>query len=272
MAPANPFFHGRMARAVVFAIVLYSTGGCSKQTKAPSAPLRIAAAADLKGAFSEVGAAFEKKTGTTLKASFGSTGLLAKQIQEGGPFDVFAAANVSFVDDVVKAGACDGATKSLYARGRIVVWTSTKVTVAPAVTIADLKDARFTKIAIANPEHAPYGKAAEQALEHAGVADAVKPKLVLGENVQQALQFAQTGNVEAAIVALSLAIVAKGGSYIPVDESLHAPIDQAMVVCKNGGNAAVGKQFTEFVSGAEGRAIMKRYGFLLPGETLARTP
>jgi len=249
-----------------------SLGGCSKHANDPAKPIRIAAAADLKAAFGEVANAFEKKTGTAVKASFGSTGLLAKQIQEGGPFDVFAAANISYVDDVVKAGACDGSTKGMYARGRIVVWTSNKSTVAPPATIADLKEPRFSKVAIANPEHAPYGKAAEQALERAGVSDVVKPKLVLGENVQQTLQFAQTGNVDAAIVALSLAIVAKDGAYVAVDDSLHKPIDQALVVCKNGGNADSGKQFAEFVSGAEGRAIMKRYGFLLPGETLARTP
>jgi molybdate transport system substrate-binding protein len=261
-----------VARVVALLFVFGALGACSNRAEDHGKHLRIAAAADLKAAFGEVAGAFEKKGGGTVKASFGSTGLLAKQIQEGGPFDVFAAANVSYVDDVVKAGACDGSTKSLYARGRIVVWTSSKSGVAPPTSIADLRDQRFSKIAIANPDHAPYGKAAEQALEHAGVLGAVKPKLVLGENVQQALQFAQTGNADAAIVALSLAIVAENGAYVPVDESLHAPIDQALVVCKNGGNANAGKQFAEFVSSADGRAIMKRYGFLLPGETVARAP
>jgi molybdate transport system substrate-binding protein len=256
----------------MFLLVSGALGACSKRSEDRAKEIHVAAAADLKAAFGEVSAAFEKKTGTVVKASLGSTGLLAKQIKEGGPFDVFAAANVSYVDDVVKAGVCDGSTQGLYARGRIVVWTSKKATVSPPSTIADLKDGRFLKVAIANPDHAPYGKAAEQALEHAGVLDAVKPKLVMGENVQQTLQFAQTGNVEAAIVALSLAIVAKDGTYVPVDESLHAPIDQALVVCKNGGNADSGKQFAEFVASADGRAIMKRYGFLLPGETIARTP
>lgn len=260
------------ARAVGMVFVFAWLAACSKRAEKPVTPLRVAAAADLKAAFGEVATAFEKKTGTSVKASFGSTGLLAKQIQEGGPFDVFAAANVSYVDDAVKAGACDGATKGLYARGRIVVWTSNTSTVSPPTTIADLREARFSKIAIANPEHAPYGKAAEQAMERAGVLDAVRSKLVLGENVQQTLQFAQTGNVEAAIVALSLAIVANDGRYVLVDESLHAPIDQALVVCKNGGNMDAGKQFSEFVGSADGRTIMKKYGFLLPGETLARTP
>jgi molybdate transport system substrate-binding protein len=263
---------GGATQWVAFALSLVLVAGCSKAARGLPKPLRIAAAADLKGAFGDVADAFEKKGGAKPTYSFGSTGLLAKQIQEGGPFDVFAAANVSYVDDVVKAGVCDGATKTLYARGRIVVWTSNKSNVAPPASVADLQDARFTKVAIANPDHAPYGKAAEQALEHAGVLSVVKPKLVLGENVQQTLQFAETGNVEAAIVALSLAVVAKDGVFVTIDESLHAPIDQAMVVCKNGGSADLGKQFAEFVSGPGGRPIMKRYGFLLPGETLARTP
>jgi molybdate transport system substrate-binding protein len=261
-----------VVRIVALLFVFESLGACSRRAEDHGKQLRVAAAADLKAAFGEVAGAFEKKTGSSVKASFGSTGLLAKQIQEGGPFDVFAAANVSYVDDVVKAAACDGSTKSLYARGRIVIWTSNKSTVVPPTSVADLKDPRFSKVAIANPDHAPYGKAAEQALEHAGVLDAVKPKLVLGENVQQTLQFAQTGNVDAAIVALSLAIVAENGAYVPVDESLHTPIDQALVVCKNGGSVLAGREFAEFVSSADGRAIMKRYGFLLPGETLARTP
>lgn len=256
-------------RAVLVLALAASLAGCSRGAHDSSKALRVAAAADLAAAFGDVAVAFEKKTGTKPTYSFGSTGLLAKQIEQGGPFDVFAAANVSFVDQVVKSGACDGATKSLYARGRIVVWTSGKSTVAAPTSIADLEDARFSKVAIANPEHAPYGKAAEQAFQHAGVLDAVRPKLVLGENVQQTLQFAQTGNVDAAVVALSLAIVTKDGVYVPVDESFHAPIDQAMVVCKNGGSADLGRQFTDFVGGAEGRAIMKRYGFLLPGETVA---
>jgi molybdate transport system substrate-binding protein len=231
----------------------------------PSPPpsLRIAAAADLARAFDEVGAAFEKAGNARPTFSFGSTGLLAKQIQEGAPFDVFAAANVSFADDVIKAGRCDPASKALYARGRVVVWAKGE----PPKSLAELADARYVKIAIANPEHAPYGRAAMEALTSAGVADAVKPKLVYGENVQQTLQFAQTGNAEAAIVALSLATVSDG-KWLAIDPALHKPIDQAMVTCGKNGAAA---RFTVFVGSAEGRAIMRRYGFLLPGEVVAQT-
>jgi molybdate transport system substrate-binding protein len=138
--------------------------------------------------------------------------------------------------------------------------------------MADLTDARVTKIAIANPDHAPYGKAAKQAMEHAGVWDKVQPKVVYGENVQQTLQFAQSGNADVAIVALSLATVTPGVS-VNVPTELHDPIDQAMVVCK-GGKAGTesGRKFVAFVQSTEGHALMKRFGFLLPGETMAAAP
>ncbi|MGQ0505256.1 MAG: molybdate ABC transporter substrate-binding protein [Myxococcaceae bacterium] len=259
-------------RTVFGAVAALLLAGCkpsaapSSEAKVETKSLKVAAASDLAFAFKEVGAAFEKKTGHKVEFSFGSTGQMAKQLREGAPFDVFAAANASFVDDVVKAGGCDGETKSMYARGRIVVWTKNGDAAAPA-TLKDLTDARFVKIAIANPEHAPYGMAAKQAMESAGLWDALQPKLVFGENIQQTLQFAQTGNAEAAFAALSLALVAEGGTYLLVDETLHKPIDQAMVVCKGG---AVGKQFTAFVGSVEGREMMKRYGFLLPGEQMVR--
>ena len=246
--------------------------GNTAAAPAEAAGIKVAAAADLAFAFKEVGAAFEKKTGKKVTFSFGSTGQLAKQISEGAPYDVFAAANVSFVDDVVKASACDPSTKAMYARGRIVIWTKKSGGVAAATAVTDLTDARFKKIAIANPEHAPYGRAAKEAMETAGVWEAVKPKIVYGENVQQTLQFAQTGNTEAAIAALSLATVTEDGAYQLIDESLHKPIDQALVVCKHGTNADAGREFTAFVNSEDGRAIMKRYGFLLPGETVAQAP
>ena len=243
--------------------VLIIIAGCGKKENGANAPIKVAAASDLQLAFKEVGAAFQKKTGKSVTFTFGSTGQLAKQISEGAPYDVFAAANVSFVDEAVKAGACDDATKSMYARGRIVLWTKSTTPSA----LADLTAEKFVKIAIANPEHAPYGKAARQALEAQGIWDAVQPKIVYGENVSQTLQFAQTGNVEAAIVALSLAKVTEGGSYAVIDATLHKPIDQAIVVCKHGVNATVGKEFAAFVNSEEGRAIMRKFGFLLPGES-----
>jgi molybdate transport system substrate-binding protein len=243
-------------------VVLIAFTGCGKKETGGNAPIKVAAAADLAFAFKEVGAAFTKKTGKHVTFTFGSTGNLAKQIAEGAPYDLLAAANVSYVEDVVKAGACDDTTKAMYARGRIVVWTK-----GPKAELAELTAAKFVKIAIANPEHAPYGKAAKQALETAGIWEQVQPKIVYGENVQQTLQFAQTGNVEASIAALSLAKVTEGGNYTVIDDKLHKPIDQALVVCKHGSNVKVAKDFAAFVNSDEGRAIMRKFGFLLPGES-----
>ncbi|MDB4966619.1 MAG: Molybdenum transporter, periplasmic molybdenum-binding protein ModA [Myxococcales bacterium] len=241
--------------------------GGSHAAAAPSSALKVAAAADLALAFREVGAAYEKKSGDKVIFSFGSTGLLEKQIVEGAPFDVFAAANISFAEDAIQSGVCAADSKSLYARGRIVVWWQKDSKVAAPTSLEALADKRFVKVAIANPAHAPYGKAAQQAMQKAGIWAAVQPRLVFGENVQQTLQFAQSGNAEVAVVALSLAVVSDG-SYLVVDDALHSPIDQALVTCgKDPERQKRARAFTAFVNSADGRVIMKRFGFLLPGET-----
>ena len=265
----------RMRLPVLVVATFAFAGNAFAADAAPAAPpavvtpaLKIAAAADLAFAFREVAAVYEKKTGQHVDLVLGSTGLLAKQVQEGAPFDVLAAANVSFVDDVVKAGVCDGKTKAMYAQGRIVMWSSKALGLAAPADVKGLADAKVKKIAIANPEHAPYGKAAMEAIAKAGVLDVVKPKLVYGENVQQTLKYAQTGNVEVAIVALSLAIATPDGDWHAIDPALHAPIDQALVVCgKDAARTAAARGFTTFVSSPDGRSIMKRYGFVLPGES-----
>ncbi len=263
-----PRIHG-IFRALLILIALSATSACNQQPK--SAPVRVAAAADLTLAFEELGRDFERQTGRAITFSFGSTGLLAKQLREGAPFDLFAAANASFVDDVVAAGACDGATKAPYARGRIAVWTR-RGSVTPAQSFADLADQRFTRIAIANPEHAPYGQAAKQALQHAGLFGSLESRLVFGENVRQALQFAETGNVEAAIVALALVVNDRDNPWLLVEEHMHHPIDQALVVCTRGASREGGSAFALFVNSEPGRAVMRRYGFLMPGEAMPHIP
>lgn len=267
-----------LGRTLLIALVAFGPSACGKSsgsgtgpgtgTGRKGEPLRVAAAADLAVAFGEVGAAFERSSGKKVEFSFGSTGLLAKQISEGAPYDVFAAANTTYVDDVVRAKACDESTKRLYARGRIVVWASDKA--ALPASIEGLRDPKFAKIALANPEHAPYGLAAQQAMTKSGVWGDLKPRAVYGENVQQTMMFAQSGNAEVAIVALSLAVNA-GGGYLPIDAELHAPLDQAMVVCSGGaggGKPNEARAFVEFVASEPGHAIMRRYGFLLPGEAV----
>jgi molybdate transport system substrate-binding protein len=245
-------------------------GGCRSEP-AQAGPVRVAAASDLTLAFEELGQLFEAQTGQEVTFSFGSTGVLAKQLREGAPFDLFAAANVSFVDDVVAAGVCDGATQAPYARGRIAVF-SRRDRGRPPTSLADLADPRFGRIAIANPEHAPYGQAAKQALEQAGLWRTVEARLVFGENVRQTLQFAETGNVDAAIVALALVVNDRENPWILVDESAHRPIDQALVVCTRGDQRAGAESFARFLSSEAGRSVMQRHGFLLPGEQTAEVP
>ena len=259
-------------RRALFLTLMLGAAACSKHSAstAPQESIKVAAAADLSFAFRDLGDAYEKSTGRKVVFSFGSTGLLEKQLAEGAPFDVFAAANISYADDAAKTGACDAQSEALYATGRIVMYTIESATFSPK-SLSELGDARVSKIAIANPEHAPYGKAAKQAMERAGVWDTVHGKVVYGENVQQTLQFAQSGNADVAIVALSLATVTPGhSSEIPMDQ--YDRIDQALIVCKNGkAGADAGRGFVDFVKSPDGHAIMKRYGFLLPGESMAKS-
>lgn len=255
----------------ILLLVAVVLGGCKRDGARAEPPIRVAAASDLALAFEELGELFEQETGQAVTFSFGSTGLLAKQIREGAPFDVFAAANVSFVEQLVASGACDGSTQAPYARGRIAVWTK-RGGVTPPKTLEELGDSRFRRVAIANPEHAPYGLAAKQALERVGLWRSLEPRLVMGENVRQTLQFAETGNVEAAIVALALVVHDRDDPWLLIDEELHQPIDQALVVCTRGARRAGGEAFARFVNSERGRALMRRYGFLLPGEKLTRTP
>jgi molybdate transport system substrate-binding protein len=224
---------------------------------APAEPLKVAAASDLARAFEEVGAVYEKETGSRVVFTFGSTGMFARQLHEGAPFDVFAAANVKFVDEVVRGGRCRAETKALYARGRIVLLAKPG---SPVVaTVEDLVDPRYRKIAIANPEHAPYGAAAKQALERAGVYERVKDRLVFGENILQTRQFVTSGNADVGIVALSLAI---GAEYAEIPAERHDPLDQALVVCAEGARLPAARAFVEWVGGEKGRSIMRRYGFV----------
>ena len=248
------------------ALLALALGACG-QSDAGTAPIRVAAASDLTHAFEELGRAFEQRTGDRVTFSFGSTGLLAQQIRQGAPFDVFAAADHSFVDRLVAEGVCDGGTVAPYARGRIVVWTR-RGGVAPPAKLEDLRDARFTRVAIANPEHAPYGRAAEQALRSAGLWETMSTRLVLGENVRQAFQFAETGNVEAAVVALALVAQDRVNPWLLVEEAVHEPIDQALVVCVGGARRQGGEAFARFVGSVPGREVMRRHGLLLPGDDL----
>lgn len=226
--------------------------------------LTIAAAADLQFAFTEIAALFEQETGQKVTLVFGSTGQLAQQIENGAPYDLYAAANIAFVDQLAAKNLVIPDTVALYARGRIVLAVN-KESGRTAVALDDLLNPEIRQIAIANPEHAPYGLAAKQALQTAGVWEQLQAKLVLGENVRQTLQYIQTGDAEVGIVALSVADVPEI-TWTLLDESLHNPLDQALAVVASSPQVAVAREFATFINGETGRPIMRKYGFILPGE------
>ncbi len=227
--------------------------------------LNVAAASDLAPAFEELGRNFQQSTGIKVVFSFGSSGTLAKQIENGAPMDLYASANVSFVDGLEKKGLIISDTKALYARGRITIWTNADSPLR-IEKLEDLARPEIKKVAIANPDHAPYGTAAREAFQTAGVWDTVQPKCVFGENVRQTLQYAETGNVDVAIVALSLSMQGKG-KWVLIPQELHKPLDQALAVIKTTKRESQARQFAAFINGPQGRPIMRKYGFVLPGET-----
>ena len=260
--------HSHMPRPIACVVgLLFMTCLVSAADAAPAPPLRLAAAADLAPAMQELVALHRERTQREATVTLGSSGLLAKQIEQGAPFDVLFSANVAFVDKLISQRLGVAGSRALYARGRIVLWSKAGG-VQPPDSLRDLTDARFKRIAIANPEHAPYGLAAQQALHQQGVWERVRNRLVFGENVGQTLQFAQTGNAEVAIVALSLAIATPQGSWALLDQQLHQPIDQGLMVVAASSDVPGASVFTGLVTGKDGRAILQRYGFVLPGEAL----
>jgi molybdate transport system substrate-binding protein len=231
----------------------------------------VAAAADLQFALTEAAQAFTKETKREVTLAFGSSGNFFRQIQQGGPFQMFLAADEQFVLDLAAKGLTEG-DGTLYARGRIVIIAPHGSALNVDGELADLKaalaDGRLRRFAIANPEHAPYGRRAEEALRHIGVWEAINDKLVFGENVAQAAQFATSGATQGGIIAYSLALspkVAKLGSYALIPEEWHQSLNQRMVLLKGAGETA--RSFYEFMRGQSARAIMRRYGFVLPGES-----
>jgi len=237
-------------------LALLFSAGCGRTVTLP--PLTVAAASDLTPAFEELGREFEKTNKTKVVFVFGSTGMLTRQIENGAPFDVFAAANVSYVDELDQKGLIMPDSRAIYARGRITLWTPNDSNLR-LQGVADLARPEVQRIAIANPDHAPYGLAAKQALQSAGVWDRVQPKLVYGDNIRQTLQYAQTGNVEVAIVALSLS-VQSNGRWTLIPEELHQPIDQGLAILKSTKNEPAARAFAAFVSSPQGKSIMKKYG------------
>jgi molybdate transport system substrate-binding protein len=230
----------------------------------------IAAASDLQFALEDVAQAFTQETGGKLRLSFGSSGNFARQIKQGAPFQMFLSADEGYVFDLAKDGFARDQGQ-LYALGRIAIIVPHGSPLKADGSLDDLKsalaDGRVSKFAIANPEHAPYGKRAEEALRHRGLWDGVKSKLVLGENISQATQFATSGSTQGGIIAYSLALspkVSALGPYALIPNEWHEPLRQRMVLTKTAGPVA--ERFYAFVQTPPARKIFIKYGFVLPGE------
>jgi molybdate transport system substrate-binding protein len=259
-------------RSLTVLTVTLLLAGCGRSAPAAStdaSPSRdgeliVFAASDLQLALGDVATAFAAAGHPKPAISFGSTGTLSQQLENGAPADVFFAADESYLAGLERKGLVAVGTRQVYAIGRIALVERAGVT--PVTTLADLQRPEVRRIAIANPEHAPYGRAAREALTRAGLWSALGPKLVLGENVSQALQFVHTGNADAGIVALTLALGAPGTRYSTIDATLHDPITQAAAVMARTRRPTAAREFVAFVSGPIARPIMKKYGFALPGE------
>jgi len=228
--------------------------------------IRVAAAADLNFAMADLSGQFEMQTGIKVNVTSGSSGNFFSQIQNGAPFDLFFSADIEYPRKLAAAGFAEPETLREYALGRIVVWVpaGAKVDVATQGWSA-LLDISVQKIAIANPEHAPYGRAAVAALQKAGIYEQVKAKLVYGENISQAAQFVQSGNAQAGIIALSLAISPgmKEGKIWEIPAETYPPIEQGAVVLKSAKNKNAARAFLEFVSSPAGRKILEEHGFAI---------
>lgn len=255
--------HLDFLRNALAALALFASMPAAAQ-EAPN----VAAAADLKFALTEIAEAHARSGGAPVRLTFGSSGVFRRQIAQGAPFELYLSADEAYVDALIAEGRVEG-PGALYAIGRIVLYIPNGSPVKADNRLRDLaaaaKDGRLKKLAIANPEHAPYGRAAREALQHVGAWDAVQDKLVLGENAAQAARFASSGSAQAGIVPLSLVrtdeLASKGG-FVTLPESWHAPLRQRMALVKGAGETA--RRFYAFLQSSEARAIFVKYGFILP--------
>ncbi|HLU67358.1 MAG TPA: molybdate ABC transporter substrate-binding protein [Kofleriaceae bacterium] len=246
---------------LAFLVAALASAGCGKKERQGEGKLRIAGASNLVFVMKDLIRAFEEETGAEVDFIPGSSGKLSAQIREGAPFDLFLSADVGFVDDAIDAKACAPESRHIYARGKLVLWTRDGATL-PA-DLAALAGGGIDKVAIAQPAHAPYGKAAVQALEKIGVWKQVEPRALYGSNVEDTYKLASTGNADVAIIPLSLAQVSKG-KHTPIPTELHAPIEQAMAVCLSGNRRDLAEKFAELVKSPAGRALFEKHGYEVP--------
>jgi molybdate transport system substrate-binding protein len=233
--------------------------------------ITVAAAADLKFAMGEIITEFKKANPTDeIEVIYGSSGKFHTQIQQGAPYDLYFSADIAFPRELAKNGfAASDVTP--YAFGRIVLWSESLD--ATKMNLESLTDLTITRIAIANPKHAPYGKRAEEALRSSKIWDKVEAKLVYGENIAHTAQFVQTGNAQVGIIALSLAVspeLSNKGGYWLIPDNLHEPLEQGYIITKRAAENVLAKRFADYMGSKEARAVMTKYGFVLPNESTSK--
>jgi molybdate transport system substrate-binding protein len=263
---------GKALGALLIACCLLSSSAFAQEKLTPekkaSTELIVCAAADLSSVLQEISTRYEKKTGVMLKLSFGASGALTQQIQNGAPFDVFFSADMDYPRQLITAGEADPGTLYEYAVGKLVLW-------APADSHLDLQrkglsvllDPSVKKIAIANPQHAPYGRAAVAALKHAGLYDQISDRLVLGENISQAAQFAESGNAQVGFVAMAHAVspaMQGKGKYWEVPADFYPALAQGAVVIVPSRHQKEAADFLEYMKTKEAGVLLQKYGFSLP--------
>jgi molybdate transport system substrate-binding protein len=250
-----------------FLLLSTMTAVALAQSSAASAQeLAIAAASDLQAVFPAVVAQFEKSSGHHVQVTYGSSGNFVAQIQNGAPFDLFFSADLEYAKRLESTGLAEPGSLYEYAVGKIVLWTRRDSGIDVTRGVAVLRDDRVRKIAIANPQHAPYGRAAVAALKHEGVHDAIQSKIVLGENISQTAQFVQSGNADVGIIALSLAMAPKAkelGTFAEIPVGSYPPIAQAAVIVNASKNKALARDFLAFMKRPETIALMQSFGFTM---------
>ncbi|HSF67985.1 MAG TPA: molybdate ABC transporter substrate-binding protein [Nitrospiraceae bacterium] len=252
---------------LVCSAFIVSLGHLALSRAAVAEEIAIAAASDLNFAIKEVIAEYEKATGNRVKLSLGSSGNFYAQLTNGAPFDLYFSADIGYPKKLEEAGLIVPGSLYRYAVGRIVLWTNHSSHRDVSKGLEVLRDPAIKKIAIANPKHAPYGRAAVAAMQHFKVYDDAKDRLVMGENISQAAQFVESGACEIGVIALSLALaptMKAGGTYWEIPSDAHPPLEQGAAILKSSKQQKTAQQFLEFMQGAKGQDIMRRYGFTLP--------
>lgn len=258
-------------RTVIFAVcatlVACLSGHLALVPNALAEEIAVAAASDLNFAIKDLIGEYEKATGNHVKLSLGSSGNFYAQIQNGAPFDLYFSADIGYPKKLEEAGLTVPGSLYRYAVGRIVLWTNRSSQRDVAKGLEMLRDPAIKKIAIANPKHAPYGRAAVAAMQHFKVYDEVKDRLVLGENISQAAQFIESGACDIGVIALSLALaptMKAAGTYWEIPSEAHPPLEQGAAILKSSKQQKTAQQFVEFMQSPRGQEIMRRYGFTLP--------